>query len=262
MGQNVGKIWLIGGTSESAEIAQTIINQDLSCVVSVATSHGKNLYPIKSNLTVKIGKLTFESLPEFCEQEQIIAIIDASHPHAIKISQQAIKIAQEKAIPYLRYERSPVILNNKVIELDNFETLIKGDFLPNKRVLLTIGYQALPLFKPWHDQAQLYARILPRREALNVALESGFKEDHLIALRPPINAALEKALWQQWKINLVVSKASGKQGGEDIKAIVASQLGIPLIIIKRPPITYPQQTEKISDIINFCRQYCFAKNHV
>ena len=50
---------------------------------------------------------------------------------------------------------------------------------------------------------------------------------------------METALWQQWRISLVVTKASGTAGGEDIKRQVAAKLGIPLIVIARPQIAYP-----------------------
>jgi precorrin-6A/cobalt-precorrin-6A reductase len=92
-------------------------------------------------------------------------------------------------------------------------------------------------------------------ESLKVALESGFTSDRLIAIRPPINIDLEKALWQQWNISLVVSKASGQAGGEEIKQMVSQLLGIPLIIIARPKFDYPQQTNNLNEVLRFCYQY-------
>ena len=61
-------------------------------------------------------------------------------------------------------------------------------------------------------------------------------------------------MWQQWQISLAVTKASGKAGGEDIKRQVAASLGIPLIIITRPGIVYPQQTSEVADILAFCQR--------
>ena len=66
---------------------------------------------------------------------------------------------------------------------------------------------------------------------------------------------LEKALWQQWNISLVVSKASGQAGVEDIKQKIAELLGIPLMIIARPKVDYPQQTNDLNEILNFCYRY-------
>ena len=76
-----------------------------------------------------------------------------------------------------------------------------------------------------------------------------------MAMRPPISQPLEAALWRQWNISMVVTKASGKAGGEDIKRLVAEELGISLIIIDRPRRIYPQMTSNIEDVLKFCHQH-------
>jgi precorrin-6A/cobalt-precorrin-6A reductase len=93
--------------------------------------------------------------------------------------------------------------------------------------------------------------------SLEAALAAGFTPERIIALRPPISADLETALWRQWEISMVVTKASGAPGGEDVKRKVAAELGVPLIIIDRPFIDYPQQTGDLSTAIAFCQQYLF-----
>jgi precorrin-6A/cobalt-precorrin-6A reductase len=119
-------------------------------------------------------------------------------------------------------------------------------------VLLTVGYRYLHLFSSWQERSTLFARILPSVTALGAALAAGFSSDRLIALRPPVSVDLEKALWQQWQISLVVTKASGTAGGEDVKRAVAAELGIGLIAIARPEVVYPQQTSELSRALEFC----------
>ncbi len=247
--------WVIGGTSESVIVAHAIAEKNFSCMVTVTTADAVKLYPVLPNLQIRVGQLKDFQIYEFIQQEKIIAIIDASHPYAIAISETVIKIAQSLQIPYLRYERAALSLNNNITELENFETLLTENYLTNQRVLLTVGYKILPRFKIWQSQAVLFARILPSLESLKVALESGFTSDRLIAIRPPISLDLEKALWQQWNISLVISKASGQAGGEEIKQRVSQLLGIPLIIIARPKVDYPQQTNNLNEVLRFCYQY-------
>jgi precorrin-6A/cobalt-precorrin-6A reductase len=253
------RIWLIGGTSESAAIAHTLAECNLACIVTVTTSAARSLYPLSPTLAVDVAdSKKCRPWAIFCQQNQIAAIVDASHPYAEKISQSAIATAQALQLPYLRYERPQVNLSpsdDTAIVLDSFETLVNGDYLLEQRVLLTVGYQALPLFKPWQSRAVLYARLLPAVNSLEVALSAGFSSDRLIALRPPISAELEKALWQQWQISLVVTKASGAPGGEEIKRSVAAGLGIPLIVVARPKIVYPKQTQEMADVLAFCCQH-------
>ncbi|GET36525.1 precorrin-6x reductase [Microseira wollei NIES-4236] len=219
----------------------------------------------------------------FFQEHNIVAVLDASHPYAVEVSRCAIAACTQFNIPYLRYERPCLeretrgssdaatrgeeILDPQLpithyqlpitIQLDSCETLVTGNYLEKQRVLLTVGYKYLPLFRSWQEKATLFARILPSLVSIEAALAAGFTPDRIIALRPPISADLETALWRQWEISMVVTKASGAPGGEDVKRKVAAELGVPLIIIDRPFIDYPQQTGDLSTAIAFCQQYLF-----
>ena len=251
------KIWLIGGSRDSIEIADTLTLNTIGFMVSVTTQTAQALY--SKDTQIVIGCMNQEKMQSFCEQENIKAIVDASHPYAVEVSQTAIAISTQLNIPYLRYERKEYQTSNSqngnplITELDSFKTLLAGDYLRGQRVFLAIGCKALHQFKPWQEQATLYGRVLPKIESLKTALNAGFTSDRLIAIRPPLNLALEKALWQQWKVSLVITKASGKAGGEHIKRQAAAELNIPLIIITRPKVAYPQETKDIQEVLYFCQ---------
>jgi precorrin-6A/cobalt-precorrin-6A reductase len=247
------KIWIIGGTGDSAAVIKAIANVTNNYIVTVTTPEASLLYD--SACPVVMGKMDLAAMAQFCDAYSIKGIVDASHPFAVTVSQNAIAASQNLNLPYIRYERGQINAENSFLqqELDSFATLLQGNYLLNQRVLLTVGCNPLPLFKPWQKRATLFARILPKPTSLEIALDSGFKSDRLIALRPPLSEALEVALWQQWQISLVVTKASGKSGGEEIKRQVAKRLGIPLITIARPEIEYPQQTCDVQEIVLFCR---------
>ena len=249
------RIWLIGGTSESATLAEAIASASLPCTVTVTSSSARMMYPPSPWLRVQVGRLEPEQLLSFCQQQGIAAIVDASHPFAVTISQAAIAVAEALNLPYLRYERPPSVVavpQMGILELESFADLLEGDYLSRQRVFLTVGCKILPHFKPWQTKATLFARILPTLDSIQIAIAAGFPPDRLIALRPPIAADLEKALWQQWQISLVVTKASGQAGGEDGKRAIAAELGIPLIVIARPSLTYPLQTDQLSGVLSFC----------
>ncbi|MEM8831691.1 MAG: cobalt-precorrin-6A reductase [Cyanobacteria bacterium P01_G01_bin.19] len=252
------KVWLIGGTQDSAKIAESLSTNDVSSIVSVVSQEARALY--NPDIQVLTGCMDRNQMQSFCRAQDITTIIDASHPFAVEVSRSAIAIAKKLAIPYLRYERSKYLepkavrTNSSVLELPDLKTLLAKNYLENQRVLLTLGCKTLPQFKPWQDKSRLYARVLPKIESLKIAIDAGFTSERLIAIRPPLNFALEKALWQQWDISLVVTKASGNPGGEDIKRQAAADLNIPLIIINRPSVPYPRQTSLISDVLAFCRQ--------
>jgi precorrin-6A/cobalt-precorrin-6A reductase len=250
---------LIGGTQESAQLAIALLQVGLPCTITVTTESARSLYPNSPLLQVWVGKLSDEQLQMFFQHQHICAVLDASHPFAVEISQLAIAASERFQIPYLRYERGVgdwvLGVGNNAIGVESFEALLATNALENQRVLLTVGYRPLSLFQAWQDRGALFARILPSAIALNAALAAGFSPDRLIALRPPISIELERALWQQWQISMVVTKASGLAGGEDVKRTVAHELGVKLVVVERPAIAYPHQTSTLETAIEFCQRY-------
>lgn len=268
-------IWLVGGTSESAELAQRLTVLSLTYVVTVTTVAAKNLYPPTAQ--VLVGRMTLADMQQFALRWQVRGILDASHPFASEVSRQAMAVARQQVIAYLRYERPEAASNNdtaksyvfeqsnatgSVTFIDTIEDLLVDGFfsasaaaaaLPRPRhVLFTIGYRELHKVSPLRKSAQLFARILPSEEAIAGALSAGFSSSKIMAMRPPVSPALEAALWQQWQITHVVAKASGAAGGEQTKRAIATQSGVVLILIRRPRLIYPNQTHLISVATEFC----------
>jgi precorrin-6A/cobalt-precorrin-6A reductase len=249
------QIWLIGGTTEGLELAKLIVQRSLRCTVSVTTNNARYSYPHSSLLQICIRQFNYATLTQFLVIQNIAVILDASHPHAAEISTLAMQVAHEFQIPYLRFERLLITdAAHKIQEVESITAVLAPEHLLSKRVLLTIGAKALMLFRPWQSRSTLFARILPSKAALQRATEAGFVQDRLMALRPPISLALEMALWRQWRIERVVTKASGQPGGEGVKRQVAEALGIPLVVIRRPQLAYPQQTSDLEDAIAFCQR--------
>lgn len=213
-----------------------------------------------------------ETMAAFVTEQNIRCILDASHPFARQISQQAIAFP----IPYLRYER-PAITGHirscpptnhtatdgrpssgsnapRVTNVASLDELIDSDLLQHQRVLFTLGYRNLARFDSLRQTSQLFARVLPSVDAIAAAIAAGFSPTEIIALRPPVSLAVEMALWQQWNISMVVAKASGEPGGEAIKRQAAQALDIALVLIQRPLITYPKQTDSITEAVIFCTE--------
>ncbi len=248
-------IWLIGGTSESVAIAKLLTTHNSNLIISVTTAAASQLYQSVEKRQIFVGKLSVTAMVEFIKQHRISKVIDASHPFAVDISQGVIKVCQNLGLPYLRYERPCIDFpdqTSSITVISSLSSLLAEDSpLKNKRVLLTIGAKFLALFAEFHHQAELYARILPYEDSIAQAYQSGFECHRIIAIRPPFNFTFEKALWELWNIEIVVTKAGGKPGGEDIKYQVAKALGISLIVIERPTLDYPLITDRLEDISQF-----------
>ncbi|MFN4280471.1 cobalt-precorrin-6A reductase [Thermosynechococcus sp.] len=251
-----GAIWLIGGTHESRWIADCILSQGFSCWVSVTTAAAAGLYPAHPLLTCHVERLTPERARKLIQQHSIQGIVDASHPFAAAVSALAIRLSQELGLPYLRFER-PDLPQTTGIYTD-LPALLRSNLLVGERVLLTLGVKLLAAFAPLQGQATLFARILPTVTALETALAARFDRRRLIAIFPPVSQELERALWQQWQITTVVTKASGT-AGEQIKQTLARELGVKLITLRRPPISYPRQTSDRAGIEAFLQELATSR---
>lgn len=270
------RLWLIGGTSEAVTLAETLVRLGVPCLVTVTTAAARRAYSKRLGLTVRVGALATDTLGDFIQAQRIGAILDASHPFAVEISQGAMAQAVDLKLPYWRYERplsqdaisepsDPTPLERTSSEdrtrswrplwVPNLEAALTAEVLAQQRVLLTLGYRWLSAFLPWQDRATLFARILPSPVALDAALAAGFIPERLIALRPPIGEALEQALWQQWGITTVITKASGQPGGEDTKRRVAERLGVSLVVIERPRLVYPAVSHSLEEMVAWCGQW-------
>jgi precorrin-6A/cobalt-precorrin-6A reductase len=244
-------LWLIGGTQESRAIAQVLSAHAYPWVVTVTRPSAVQLY-VGLPGKVMVGILTSEKLTQFLQEQVIDSIVDASHPFATVISHQAMATG----LPYLRFERPEIPLEPPTQVLPDFNQVLQPEYLGGHRVLLTVGVKALPLFASWHSQAKLWARILPNHEAEEQAVQAGFAPECLISARLPITYEQEYQLWQRLLIDTVITKASGEAGGVSIKQTAAKALGIRLIVIARPPITYPLQTDDLTVVQAFCEQHC------
>ncbi|EDX86637.1 precorrin-6x reductase [Synechococcus sp. PCC 7335] len=276
-------VWLVGGTSESAALASALSELDVPYVVTVTTEAAKQLY--LDTAKVWVGQLSAHSIDAFIERWQVRCILDASHPFALEISRLAIKATNQAtdssvAISYLRYERPEVDRqsstdqglfdrgnsNQKNIETNRADSpitsvsslseLLDSGVLQHQRVLFTLGYRQLTQLTSrlahLRQTSQLFVRVLPSIKALSAVLAAGFSSQEIMAIKPPVSPALERALWQQWQISVIVAKASGIAGGEAVKRAIALELGKRLILIERPSIIYPKQTNLISEAIEFC----------
>lgn len=269
------RLWLIGGTQESRWLVEELRKKTTdveiaprSVVVTVTTAAACALYPDWPGLSLWTGQLTAQNAEKFVEDYHIGAVLDMSHPFAAQISQLAIAIVQQHNFPYLRYERaevsSPSMTSNwrdrqgrsGQVDILHLDELWTRNLLDQERTLLTIGSRQLAKFAPWQSCGTLFVRVLPGSSAIAAALAAGFSADRIVAIRPPISSALETALWQQWKITQVVTKASGHAGGEDQKFAIAAALGVRLVRITRPAVAYPQQTDYLDTALHFALRYC------
>lgn len=240
-------IWLIGGTVNAREIAIELANKKIEYIATSATEYGQQLMQ-------KITPMSFwkqMDLPEmvaFIDKHKVTTVIDASHPFAKDVSENAILACREKGAVYYRFER-------KTLELPNAANFYSYDDIVNYlqktdgNILLTIGSKNLSLFSVI-EPSRIFARILSSSNSFIDAENAGFKAHQLLGMKGDCSAELNKALIKEYNIQYVVSKESGQEGGLFEKYNATESLHRTLLILKRPPVDYPVLFHTYSELFN------------
>jgi precorrin-6A/cobalt-precorrin-6A reductase len=116
--------------------------------------------------------------------------------------------------------------------------------------LLTTGFSAAEKFVKLEGEKEIFVRILPMPVHIEQCVNMGIKPSNILALQGPFSIELNTAIYNQYKIDVVITKDSGKTGGVPEKIQSASESGIDIVIIKREEIDYPLKCSSIDDV--FC----------
>jgi precorrin-6A/cobalt-precorrin-6A reductase len=239
---------LLSGTSEGRLLGTRLQAEGLPFVASVTTPEARQLFTgVEPPPEVLVTRFSGDALVTLLRDRHVRVILDATHPFAQRISEKAIQVAAAEHIPYVRYERpstsaaqTPVIWEGgEVITVPDIETAAQICLRQGSRVFLTTGTKTLAVFRQVMARKWVMARILPTLASLSQALDAGLPPAQILALRGPFSQELECALLRQYRIDLVVTKDSGAAGGVDTKLAAAAALQVPVVVVDRPPMNYP-----------------------
>ena len=248
-------VWVFSGTGDGNALATRLREKGYPIVVSTATDYGAEVASEDlPGVIVRSGRMGAEARRREMESSGARAIVDATHPFATAISFQLMRLSKVLKIPYLRYERPqavspyPAILCKSVAEA---ASIARGN-----RIFLATGAKDLAVFLN-HEGAsrrEWYVRIAPDSESLQRVLELGVPRANICVMQGPFSKEFNKALWRSWGIDCVVTKESGEIGGFLMKAEAAHSLGIPLIVVERPEISYPMVGHDFDTVVDQLRE--------
>ena len=123
-----------------------------------------------------------------------------------------------------------------------------------RRIMLTIGAKQLKHFVPLQSRATLFARILPSPISHQQAVAAGFAPHRLLPLRPPFSRSFNRSLFQKYGVDVLVTKASGIVGGVMEKVLAAEELGMQIVMIRRPQLGSTSEINTVAAAIDACRR--------
>ncbi|MCF6311797.1 MAG: precorrin-3B C(17)-methyltransferase [Verrucomicrobiales bacterium] len=245
-------VWVFAGTHDGNALANALVEKGHSVVVSVATDYGVEVAESALDERISVVNAAVGSGKRREMLSGAKAVVDASHPFAQLISQDLMASCQALDLPYFRYERP-----------SNFPKLKKGEGLADfksallraaelgKRVFLATGAKELALLKdcPRAGDAEWFVRFAPDASSLKIALDSGIPRNQLCFMQGPFSADFNETQWRDWKIDCVVTRESGEGSGMAEKIEAAERLLIPVLVIQRPAMSYPNLFDDFAAVI-------------
>ena len=241
-------ILVMAGTSDGRLIAKEI-NREYSVIASVTTEYGKSLLEAEG-LNVLMGKMDFTELKDFIKDNNISALVDATHPYAENASRNAINACKESKITYIRYERP----KSKIISEDNmydYKSCLERVRSSEGNILLTTGSNNLDLFSEKDIRDRIYARVLPSSSVIKKCEDLGFSTGNIIAIRGPFSKEMNSLMIKELNIKLLITKESSDAGGFKEKIQAARENNIDIIVIKRPHIDMDNVFYTYEDVYDY-----------
>ena len=223
------QVLILAGTSDATALTRQLAGHAaIRAQVSLA---GRTKSPEVPNLPHRIGGFGgAEGLATYLRDQRIDAVVDATHPFASTITDNAASAARQTDIP-LAILRRPAWTPGPgddwlpVPDLDAAADALRDI---GHRVLLTTGRQGLAAFERTPDKQYVIRTIDPPEPA--PALPNAV----YLRARGPFRLADEKALLAEHGIEVMVSKASGGDA-TCAKLDAAREHGIPVVMVDRPP---------------------------
>ena len=222
------RVLILGGTREAVALAGRLAGRpDLEIVTSLA---GRTANPAAIAGVVRTGGFGgVDGLARYIAQARIDLLVDATHPFAAAISANALAAAERTTTPrlvFLRPEWAPDS-GDRWTQVEDLAAAAKA--LPSgARALLALGSQHIGAFGTRADCFLLVRMVDPPDEPLPLA------RYELVVGRPGSTPEAEAALLRDHAVTHVVCRNSGGSGAR-AKLLAARELGLTVIMIRRPP---------------------------
>lgn len=248
------KVFLIAGTEDGRNLAKFLLEKGFDVTASVVSDYGRKLLASCAGIKINDKPLDAGELEKLLRTGKFKFIVDASHPYAKNISENAIQAAQIAQILYIRYERAEVELDyEKIFRVEGYEAAaIKAKQLGNN-IYLTTGSRSLKIFVDLLKNCNLTVRILPTAEVLAQCEALGLSPKQIVAMQGPFSTELNVELFKNASAEVIITKNSGKIGGADTKIQAAQILNLPIVMIERPKVFYPNLAATFDEVLTLLR---------
>lgn len=235
-------ILILAGTREARELCALVSDMDVTASLAGVTEA-----PFKLGVPSRVGGFGGgEQFLEYCKNNMVEGVVDATHPFAAKITERTHRICTEAGIPYLRLERPAWGLRQGWLLVADAAAAVQ--VVPKgARVFLATGRQTLGAFAGL-DAAEVYVRVVDETGA-----PFPFPNGRFVFGLPSSSVEEEKALFSMLGIEWLITKNAG---GSDAKLSAAEELGIKVVMIERPKLDIGGIVETPAEAAAWVRARC------
>ncbi len=234
-------ILVLGGTGEARALASDLAGDARYRIVSSLA--GRTAAPLLPDGAVRRGGFGgVEGLAAYLCDEEVALVVDATHPFAARMSENAAAACSELGLPLVRLERPPWRAGpgddwRMVADAREAARAIPA----GARVLLTVGGGEIAPFLERGDVAFVARMIEPPASPVPAHCE-------ILLARPPFTISGETALMRERAIGMLVTKNSGG-AATAAKLEAARGLGVPVLMIARPQKPPAPSAETVAEML-------------
>jgi precorrin-6A/cobalt-precorrin-6A reductase len=223
------RILILGGTTEARALGERLAKRgDLDVTLSLA---GRTATPVPHAVPVRVGGFGGAAgLADYLAQERIDALIDATHPYATIISENAVAAARRTGVRFMVLRRPPwtAVAGDRWIEVNDTAAAVSAIGIERRSVFVALGRNELAPFTGAPQHRYLVRSVDPVDPPLPLP------DVTYVTARGPFSEADDRALLTAHGIEVVIAKNSGGPAAYG-KIAAARALGIEIILLRRPP---------------------------
>ena len=213
-------ILVFGGTTEGRKAVEVL--EEGGNTYFYSTKTGEQDIALHHGIR-QDGALDKKEMLAFCQEHDILLMVDAAHPFATQLHQTIAEVSEELNVPVVRYERIYPPRDPSFTWIDDYSQ-IPTDI---HSLLATTGVQSISKLKPLEVQGvRVVYRILNRESSIDLAHQQGAADDQL-CFYP-----------QMAEAEAMLMKESGESGGFSEKIAEAKERGMRIIVLKRPELSF------------------------
>ncbi|MFH0825512.1 MAG: precorrin-6A reductase [Pseudomonadota bacterium] len=250
-------VLLIGGTSETSRLAESLAEAGLGVLVSLAgnTPLDVGTHP---RIRKRVGPLDEALMEGLVNDRHVSCIVDAAHPYASQVHLTSRTVAVRLGLPYFRWVREESVIEDAPLIrfADDHEDAATLAASMGHSVLLTTGSRNLIPYARECARAgiSLAARVLPDEDSVMACSIASIPQEKIITGRGPFSLDENLAAIRQYGIDVLVTKDGGPAGGVPEKLKAAEISGCKVVVIRRPVLPSDNEYGDIGTLVGeVCR---------